>query len=163
MLSSTTPVRLRVEAVREPESVSAEPAGSLPVPATPSPEGAPLFGGGPGLPGSAGSLPTGVTHEITRQSSRSDASRCTRQRAEDVFPADIKPLCPAPSASALQLPPPLPENYRRTPRHISLSRCRPFTQNNISTTIVGLQRRWLYRKVMHSIDSRFHSSRRLFR
>jgi len=39
--SSPAPVRPRVEAAGEPESMSAEPAGPVPVPATPSPEDTP--------------------------------------------------------------------------------------------------------------------------
>jgi len=49
MPSPSTPVRSRDEAVRGPESVSAEPAGSVPAPATPSPEETPLPMAGPVL------------------------------------------------------------------------------------------------------------------
>ena len=48
------PVRSIVEAARGPESMSAEPAGPVPIPATPSLEEPPPLGDGPGCPGSAG-------------------------------------------------------------------------------------------------------------
>jgi len=58
---TSIPVRPYVEAVREPESMSAEPVGPVPAPATPFPEDTPLSEGGPGSLGPAGSLYTGVT------------------------------------------------------------------------------------------------------
>jgi len=62
---TSTFVRQYVEAVREPESKSAEPAGLMPVPSTSSPADAPSSEGGPGCLGPA--VKSDFGHKITQK------------------------------------------------------------------------------------------------
>ena len=71
-LSSHEIVRSIVEAVSGPESMSAEPAGSVPVPTTPASEEKPSSGGRARYTRICRSPPSGDSSVMPRQSCRSD-------------------------------------------------------------------------------------------
>ena len=126
-----TPVRLRDEAARGPESMSTESAGPVPVPAAPSPDEAPPSGDGPGLSGSAGPLLAGVP------------LRCPGSRAGPTT-ADSPVRGPMSSQTGMELP-----QYQR-PRASSLMGLLQLRYEHDSSTI---RARFGYNTLRDAYDS----------
>ena len=110
----------------------AELVGPVPVPATPSPKDAPSSEGGPGCLKPAGSLYTGVTLRYPGSqagptstnmpvSGQKLCPHLSWPRKVSIQQSPPTVACPAPSASALQPPPPPPSLPESLPKSLHRS------------------------------------------